>query len=63
MGALFSLDIDSTDQGRQAGEMALRILNGSAVSTLPTKEARTTHLKVNGNVAKKLGITFVPGDH
>jgi len=62
MGALLSLDIDDADLGRQAGEMACRILDGAAVSALPSTEARITHLKVNRNVAKKLGISLVAGD-
>jgi putative ABC transport system substrate-binding protein len=58
MGALAALDIDSFDQGRQAGEMAVRILNGSAVADLPGAEARSTTVKVNRSVAKKLGISL-----
>jgi putative ABC transport system substrate-binding protein len=58
MGALAALDIDSFDQGRQAGEMAARILNGSAVADLPGAEARSTMVKVNRSVAKKLGISL-----
>jgi putative ABC transport system substrate-binding protein len=61
MGALLSLDIDSADQGRQAGELARRILNGTPVSALPPTEARSTHLKVNRNVANKLGISLLAG--
>jgi putative ABC transport system substrate-binding protein len=58
MGALAALDIDSFDQGRQAGEMAARILDGSAVADLPGGEARSTTVKVNRSVAKKLGISL-----
>jgi putative ABC transport system substrate-binding protein len=58
MGALAALDIDSFDQGRQAGEMAARILNGSPVADLPGAEARSTAVKVNRSVAKKLGISL-----
>ena len=58
IGALAALDIDSVDQGRQAGEMAERILNGTAVADLPGSEARSTALKVNRSVAKKLGISL-----
>jgi putative ABC transport system substrate-binding protein len=62
MGALLSLDIDGEDMGRQAGELASRVLKGTSVSALPRAEARTTHLKVNRNVAKKLGIALFAGD-
>ncbi|HYS44194.1 MAG TPA: ABC transporter substrate binding protein, partial [Geobacteraceae bacterium] len=58
MGALTALDIDSFDQGRQAGEMAAHILNGSAVADLPGAEARSTTVKVNRSVARKLGISL-----
>lgn len=58
MGALAALDIDSFDQGRQAGEMAAQILNGSAVADLPGAEARSTTVKVNRSVARKLGISL-----
>ena len=58
MGALAALDIDSFDQGRQAGEMAEHILKGSAVADLPGAEARSTTVKVNRSVAKKLGISL-----
>jgi putative ABC transport system substrate-binding protein len=56
MGALLSLDIDSFDQGQQAGEMANKILNGAAVADLPTVDARKAVLKVNRKVGRKLGI-------
>lgn len=58
MGALASLDIDGFDQGRQAGEMAVKILNGTDVADLPGTEARSATVKVNRGVAKKLGITL-----
>ena len=58
MGALTALDIDSFDQGRQAGDMAAHILNGSAVADLPGAEARSTTVKVNRSVARKLGISL-----
>lgn len=58
MGALFSLDIDNVDLGRQAGEMAREILDGTPVKELPPTDARKTVFKVNRNVAKKLGISL-----
>jgi putative ABC transport system substrate-binding protein len=57
-GALISLDIDGFDLGKQAGEMANNILGGAAVSELPNVDARKAVLKVNRNVAKKLGINL-----
>ena len=58
MGALLSLDIDSFDQGMQAGEIANEILHGAAVSELPTVDARKAVLKVNRKVARKFGINL-----
>ena len=58
MGALAALDIDVFDQGRQAGEMAVKILNGTAIADLPAAEARHAPVKINQSVAKKLGITL-----
>ena len=60
MGALAALEIDSFDQGKQAGEMAAEILAGRPVTELPEVEPRMTTLKLNRNVAKKLGITIRP---
>ncbi|MCM2357541.1 MAG: ABC transporter substrate-binding protein [Geobacteraceae bacterium] len=58
MGALAALDINGFDQGKQAGEMAARILSGTAVSELPGADARGAAVKVNRSVAKKFGITL-----
>jgi putative ABC transport system substrate-binding protein len=58
MGALLSLDIDAYDQGKQAGEMALQILNGATASDLPEAEARKVKVNTNRSVARKLGITL-----
>jgi ABC-type uncharacterized transport system substrate-binding protein len=62
MGALISLDIDGTDMGRQAGEMARLILSGTPVSNIPRAEARISHLKVNRTVARKLGLAVDADD-
>ena len=58
MGALASLNIDGFDQGRQAGDMARQILEGTAVSALPGEEARKVTIRTNRNVARKLGISL-----
>ncbi len=58
MGALASLDIDGFDEGRQAGEMAESILNGTAVSDMPGEAPRSVTVKVNRSVARKLGISL-----
>jgi putative tryptophan/tyrosine transport system substrate-binding protein len=57
-GALASLDIDGMDLGKQAGEMANRVLDGARVSDIPRTEARKAVIKVNRKVAAKLGINL-----
>jgi putative ABC transport system substrate-binding protein len=55
-GALVSLDINSFDRGKQAGEMANKVLDGTRVSELPDTEASKAVLRINRKVAQKLGI-------
>jgi putative ABC transport system substrate-binding protein len=57
-GALISLDINSFDLGKQAGEMANKVLDGTRVSELPDTEARKAVLRINRKVAQKLGISL-----
>jgi len=57
-GALASLDIDGFDLGKQAGEMANRVLDGARVSDIPSAEARKAVMKLNRKVASKLGISL-----
>jgi putative ABC transport system substrate-binding protein len=59
MGALLALDIDPYDLGRQAGEMACRIIQGADVRTIPRADARKVVIRVNQSVARRLGY---PGD-
>ena len=56
-GALFSLEVDAEEAGKQAGEMANRILNGADVSRIDKADAREGDLSINLIVARKLGIT------
>ena len=56
MGALFSLDVDPVDMGKQAGEMTNRLLGGSPVDELPRVDARRAVLRFNHSVARKLGV-------
>jgi putative ABC transport system substrate-binding protein len=57
-GALVSLDIDGFDLGKQAAEMANRVLDGTRVSDIPSAEARKAVMKLNRKVASKLGINL-----
>jgi putative ABC transport system substrate-binding protein len=57
MGALFSLSFASSeDIGRQAGELANRIVRGKAVAEIPYTTARRVHLTANLKAAQKLGM-------
>ncbi len=55
-GALFALTFDSEDMGRQAGEMATRILMGEDASNIPVPKPRKLRLSINLNTAEKLGL-------
>ena len=57
-GALLSLEVNALEAGRQAGEMANRILTGEQVKNVEKEDARGSILTVNLIVAKKLGISL-----
>ncbi len=57
-GALLSMEVDPREAGRQAGEMANRILAGKSVKEIEKEETRGYILSVNTIIAKKLGITM-----
>ena len=57
-GALLSLEVDPSDVGRQAGDMANRILAGAEVKSIAREDARGSRMTVNLIVANKLGITI-----
>lgn len=57
-GALASLDIDGFDLGKQAGEIANRVLAGARLSEIRDAEARKAVMRVNRKVAAKLGINL-----
>lgn len=56
LGALMSLDINAYEMGRQAGELALKILSGKRVSDLAAVEADTAELVINESIAGKLNV-------
>lgn len=58
MGALVSLDIDSSDLGKQAGAMANELLNGADVAQFPKADARKAVMKINRKVARKFGLSL-----
>lgn len=57
-GALFALSFDNEDIGRQAGEMASRILSGESISTMTMLKPRKLRMSINMNTAKKLGLNI-----
>jgi putative ABC transport system substrate-binding protein len=57
-GALLSLEVDPVEAGRQAGDMANRVLAGEDVHGIEKQDARGSILTINLIVAKKLGITI-----
>lgn len=56
MGALLSLDISAADMGRQAAELAAKILAGVNPRDVPPVEADNPTLVINETVARKLRI-------
>ncbi len=57
-GALMSLEIDPAEAGKQAGEMANRVMAGERANSIKGEDARGSIMTVNLIVAKKLGITI-----
>ncbi|MCB4792817.1 MAG: ABC transporter substrate-binding protein [Elusimicrobia bacterium] len=55
-GALFSLDCDLNDIGRQSGEIALKIIEGEKPGSIPLIFPRKTRLSLNRIAAKRVGI-------
>ncbi len=58
MGAMTSLEPDPFDMGRQAGEMATRIISGTKVSDIIDTDVANPVLCVSQKVAKKLNISI-----
>ncbi|MBI4848827.1 MAG: ABC transporter substrate-binding protein [Nitrospirae bacterium] len=57
-GALYSLDRDYKSIGAQCGEMALKILSGSSVSSIPVAAPRTVIYSLNLKTAEHMKINF-----
>ncbi|GAB4387351.1 MAG: ABC transporter substrate-binding protein [Thermodesulfovibrionales bacterium] len=55
-GAFMALGVDPYDMGRQAGEMANRVLAGEDVRKIPVEHARKGHLFLNLATAERLGL-------
>lgn len=55
-GALMALSFDSEDMGRQAGEIAARVIEGEDIKKIPLLKPRKFKLSINLNTAEKMGI-------
>jgi putative ABC transport system substrate-binding protein len=55
-GALYALETDYTDKGMQCGEMALRVLNGTKVSSIPPAPPRKVIYSLNLNTVEQMKI-------
>ena len=60
-GGLATLGINYTNLGKQTGEMAVEVLKGADVGTLPVQTLETFDFFINDETAEALGIT-VPED-
>lgn len=58
LGAAASLEIDRFEMGKQAGEMANLLLNGSSPDSIPFHAPRTIFLKTNRSVTRKLDLNL-----
>lgn len=55
-GGLFTLDFDFKDIGRQAGEIALRVLGGASPGAIPTTTPGIIYFKYNEKTADRIRI-------
>ena len=57
-GALYALDWDYVDLGRQCGELTLHVLRGIKPSTLPPVTPRIVHYALNRRTARHMKVRF-----
>ena len=48
--------VDYYEHGRQAGEMAIKILKGEDIKNLHAEDNKTSKKKINGKTAEALGL-------
>lgn len=60
-GALYALDRDYEDVGRQCGEMAARILNGESVGSVLREPPRKVRYSINLRTARRMNLA-IPGE-
>lgn len=61
-GAVLSVTFDPYDMGKQAGEMALKILHGTSPGDLPPERVRKVVVERNSKAAQMLGIVLRNGE-
>jgi putative ABC transport system substrate-binding protein len=61
-GASVALDFDRFDIGRQAGDMAVKLVDGDLVSAVPPEVPRKTDVKSNASVLRRLNLSLDPTD-
>ena len=57
-GLVGMIGFDYADQGRQAGAMVDRILNGEATRSIPVEDPQILHTYLNKDAAEKMGVTL-----
>ena len=60
-GGLFTLDFDFKDIGRQAGETAIKVLNGYKISEIAVTTPGIIYFKYNENTARQINLD-IPED-
>lgn len=55
-GLLMSEGVDYYEHGRQAGEMAIKLLKGEDIKNLQAEDNKTSKKKINGKTAEALGL-------
>jgi putative ABC transport system substrate-binding protein len=60
-GAVLALARDYHDMGRDAGELAARVIRGESPANIPLKQSTRSKLVINLDAAKSLGLT-IPSD-
>ena len=57
-GLLMSEGVDYYEHGRQAGEMAIKILKGEDIKNIHAEDNKTSKKKINGKTAEALGLNL-----
>lgn len=61
VGFIFCLSVDAKENGRQAGEVVVKVLRGRDPARIPVALSRNPRLAVNARMADLIGHRFPPG--